>query len=331
MGDRFAKLSGPELAIISPSTVPAQLKSAGMGDGVVSQCRRAPMFKGIHRLYILFLLFLALFAIVAIGVRGADYYLTPMAERPFHPDYEILKPTGTLSHGYGIIGSLMIVGGVILYSSRKRIRAFSGIGKLQYVLEFHIFLCLTGPILVLYHTTFKFGGLVSVSFWSMMSVVASGLVGRYVYVQIPRGIHGNELSVAELNREREKIRELLEMNYRIPAEVVHRIDRLALPAKSPAGMSLFEAMRFLLLDSVYQRRSLRGLLRKLPVPAKLARSLHRVALQRLLLTRRIAFLEQFRRIFHYWHVIHLPFSIVMFVILFVHVGVAIALGYRWIF
>jgi len=56
-----------------------------------------------------------------------------------------------------------------------------------------------------------------------------------------------------------------------------------------------------------------------------------LATRRIILTRRIAFLQQFRQVFYYWHVVHLPFSIVMFLILFVHVGVAIAFGYTWIF
>lgn len=289
------------------------------------------MLKSAHRVYLLFLLFTSLAAAAVIGLRGADYYATPVSERPFHADYELLKPTGTLGHGYGVVGTLLIAGGVVLYSSRKRIRALAGLGKLSHVLEFHIFLCLTGPILILYHTTFKFGGLVAVSFWCMVSVVVSGLVGRYVYVQIPRGIQGNELSAAELNNEREKIGTLLREKYRIPADILHGIDRLALPATPPDRMGFGEALRFFLIDSFRQRRALHELLARLPVPRKVAGSLYRLGLQRLLITRRIAFLEQFRRIFHYWHVIHLPFSIVMFVILLVHVGVAIAFGYRWIF
>jgi hypothetical protein len=165
----------------------------------------------------------------------------------------------------------------------------------------------------------------------MVSVVLSGILGRYVYIQLPRGIQGNELSAAELTRERERIGTLLQKEYRIPAEILLGIDRLALPTTPPDRMGFVEATRFFLVDSVRQRRALHRLLARLRVPRTLAGSLYRLGLQRLLITRRIAFLEQFRRLFHYWHVIHLPFSIVMFVILLVHVGVAIAFGYRWIF
>jgi hypothetical protein len=88
---------------------------------------------------------------------------------------------------------------------RKRYRKFFNIGYLKHWLEFHIFLCSVGPVLVLYHTAFKFGGLVSVSFWSMVLVVLSGVVGRFIYLQIPRTIQGHEISINELNSIKEKL------------------------------------------------------------------------------------------------------------------------------
>jgi len=58
---------------------------------------------------------------------------------------------------------------------------------------------------VLYHTALKFGGIVAVSFWSMAAVVLSGVIGRFIYVRIPRTIQGNELSVKELEPGRRRI------------------------------------------------------------------------------------------------------------------------------
>jgi hypothetical protein len=42
-------------------------------------------------------------------------------------------------------------------------------------------------------------------------------------------------------------------------------------------------------------------------------------------------LQPFQRAFRYWHAFHLPLAVLMFVVLFAHVGVAIAFGYTWIF
>ena len=82
--------------------------------------------------------------------------------------------------------------------ARKRYRILSRIGLLKHWLEFHIFLCTLGPILVLFHTAFKFGGLVAISFWSMVAVFLSGIIGRFIYLQIPRTIEGRELSLNEV-------------------------------------------------------------------------------------------------------------------------------------
>ena len=286
-----------------------------------------------HKAFLFFLFLLAILSAVIIGVRGASYYAASEQDRPFHPQYDSLKPSGFEGHGYGIVGTAMITLGVVMYSSRKRLRALAGLGRISYFLEFHIFLCLLGPVLVVYHTTFKIGGLVAVSFWSMMAVVLSGVVGRYFYVQIPKGIHGNELSMSDLHAENAKLGRVLLEQFGLTDNIVARIDAVAMPPRDVTRMSLMEVVTFFVLNDVTRRAKLHHLLRDLRrrgLKADTLERLRHLAIRRMVLTRRIAFLQQFKQVFHYWHVIHLPFSIIMFVILFVHVGVAIAFGYTWI-
>jgi hypothetical protein len=290
--------------------------------------------KDVHKFYVLFLIAAGLLSAIVIGIHGAGYYTTPLEDRPFHPQYSSLKPTGLLGQGYGIIGSLMITVGVILYSSRKRWRALANLGRIKNWLEFHIFLCLLGPILVVYHTTFKFGGLVAVSFWSMAAVVLSGVIGRYFYVQIPKGIHGNELSSQELVAENEKIAQALRRQFGLDANLLTLIDTAALPGKPVAEMGILEVVSFFIVNDLTRRSRLHTLfetLKRRGLQGQVLLRIRDMASRRFMLTRRIAFLQQFKRLFHYWHVVHLPFSIVMFVILSIHVGVAIAFGYTWIF
>ena len=45
----------------------------------------------------------------------------------------------------------------------------------------------------------------------------------------------------------------------------------------------------------------------------------------------IALVRPFQRAFRYWHAFHLPLAVVMLLVLVVHVGVAVAFGYTWIF
>lgn len=281
----------------------------------------------------MFLVLIAVTSTIVIGIRGFSYYTTPLEQRPFHAQYESLKPTGLEGHAFGIFGSLMIMVGVAMYSSRKRLRVFGGLGRIKHWLEFHIFLCLLGPILVLYHTTFKFGGLVAVSFWSMSAVVLSGVIGRYLYIQIPKGMQGNELSVADLNAENEKLSAILSQNFGMGSEFIRRIDAVATPPRPAAEMSMLDALKFFVLGDLTRRGRLHAILSHLErrtLRPDLVKKVRSIAVKRIILTRRIAFLQQFRQIFHYWHAVHLPFSVVMFAILLIHVGVAIAFGYTWI-
>src|SRR5574338_307268 len=183
------------------------------------------MNKTLHRIYIILFLVVGAGVTLLLAVNGYQYYNTPIEERFFQPQNELLKPSGILGHGFGIIGSLMMIFGVAIYMIRKRVSRFFNIGFLKNWLEFHIFLCTVGPILVLFHTAFKFGGIVAVSFWSMAAVVLSGVAGRFIYIQIPRTIQGKELSVNELNAMNDDLTQRLKTEYSINGNIIARLEK----------------------------------------------------------------------------------------------------------
>ena len=183
------------------------------------------MNKTLHRIYIILFFVIGIGVTLLLAVNGYQYYNTPLEERFFLPQDELLKPSGILGHGVGILGSLMMIIGVAVYMLRKRVRRFFSIGYLKHWLEFHIFLCTVGPVLVLFHTAFKFGGIVAVSFWSMVAVVASGVAGRFIYVQIPRTIQGKELSAMELNEMNDDLTHKLQAEYSINGNILSRLEK----------------------------------------------------------------------------------------------------------
>jgi hypothetical protein len=291
------------------------------------------MGKTAHGVFILFLAVVTLATVAFFGVRGASYYLLPQQERAFNPQHNALRPGGRVGHGLGVVGTALIVSGVALYSSRKRFRPFESLGPVKHYLEFHIFLCSLGPLLVVYHTTFKIGGLVAVSFWSMVAVATSGLVGRYFYQQVPRGIQGNEVSVNELLEQNNLLANRLREGSLLTDADLKRIDELGVPPQPASSMSFADILKFFVVSDLMRRRRVHRLFERFSkrgVHPEAVRYLRDLANRRLVLTRRIAFLEQLRRVFYYWHVIHLPFSIIMFIILAVHIGVAVTFGYTWL-
>jgi hypothetical protein len=93
---------------------------------------------------------------------GAAYYLTPLAERARHPLYWAFKPGGSLGLRFGMAGLAMMTL-MHAYSARKRLRPLRKLGALRKWLDVHILLGILGPLFVVLHSSFKVGGLVSIS------------------------------------------------------------------------------------------------------------------------------------------------------------------------
>ena len=273
----------------------------------------------------------ALVAIVHLAWTGLSYYSTPLIERPRHADFWALKPGGSRGHLYGVIGSsLMVI--MLVYSLRKRVRILKRLGKLRDWLDFHIFCGIIGPLLVILHSSFKVQGLVALSFWSMIAVALSGVLGRYLYLQIPRTRAGDALSLAEVEEMRGELTRRLREDLHLPEESLAELDRIAL-----GGISPDERLSTLLFHLPFQAVSLRMRLRSFRqrlqreqgLPRRLLREVTRLARQKALLERRLALWDRLQRLFHYWHVFHKPFAVVMYVFMVVHIAVALLTGYGW--
>jgi len=289
------------------------------------------MSKTVHIIYIVILSLIVATALLSISWIGFPYYRLGIEDRFFHPDHLNLKPSGIWGHGLGIIGSFLIIIGVGFYMARKRFRTFTRVGVLKHWLEFHIFLCTLGPILVLFHTSFKFGGLVAISFWSMVAVFLSGIVGRFIYIQIPRTIEGRELSLNEVREmtssigdDIQKLVSLDDESYRVIID----------STKKRVGIhhhNFFVGYIRKYSDDITTIRNVKEVLRRNKVTRSQQKQVLDLVKSDISLNRRIERLVTMQNLFKYWHVAHLPFALVMLVIMVIHVAVTIVFGYRWIF
>jgi hypothetical protein len=292
------------------------------------------MNKTFHKIYIASFFIAGIASLILLIWYGYDYYRLPLTERPFSQNHAALKPSGLIGHGLGILGTLMMAAGVSTYMIRKRVRMFYSWGYLKYWLEFHIFLCTLGPVFVLFHTAFKFGGIVAVSFWSMTAVVLSGFAGRYIYVQIPRSIKGNELSLSEINEYRNSLDLEIGQVINKSSKLRERI-RLLFESRIEAVPGVWGSLLQPARDYFFMKRQIALLKSEIAMEGGISRSsgkeLLRAVKQRFQLERRNVILKQMQRLFRYWHIFHLPFAITMFVIMIIHVAVTILFGYKWIF
>lgn len=289
------------------------------------------MSKIAHRLYIISMIIIVIIVVVWLSYIGISYYKTALEERFFHKSYQLLKPSGTLGHGYGIFGTLLMIFGIIMYMARKRFRFLSRLGALKHWLEFHIFLCTLGPILVLFHTSFKFGGIVSVSFWSMVIVFLSGIIGRFIYIQIPRTIEGRELSLKEINDMKAGIVDYLQNSNILQGE---NYDQVMLyifnsgASKADKGLIGYFKIYF---NNRKTLSKIKNILKSNQLSKQDLKTVIALVKQDFSLNRKIERLVTMQKFFNYWHVAHLPFALVMLVIMVIHVAITIAFGYKWIF
>jgi hypothetical protein len=198
---------------------------------------------------------------------------------------------------------------------------------------------LTAPVLIAFHASFKFRGIAGVAFWIMLSVAISGVVGRYVYAQIPRSLTSAEVSLKELADAEEALTADLAEQSLLSAHDLSPL--LHVPSPEQVGkLPMYHAiLSMLVLDISRPFHIARLRIRVLGwrgalYLAGLIRTPHqdleraiRIARSKATLAKRIAFLSRSQQVFHLWHVIHRPFSYSFAVLALIHIAVVIALGY----
>lgn len=257
-------------------------------------------------------------ATIYLFYTGFTYYNTALEERFYHPRHHWFKSSGIYGQGLGIIGTLMILIGVVLYIARKRYNFLAKQIRLKYLLEFHIFLCTLGPILILFHTAFKFGGIVSVAFWSMVAVVLSGVAGRFIYNQIPKTIEGRIMSINEVKEMKIDLAVVLHQKYKLELNTIDIIANLI----NNEDHQVDNQKTLGYLKKVLNRRDL---------PKEERKSILNTVKNEISLSKKIARLQTMQKLFKYWHVAHMPFALIMLVIVVIHIVVTLAFGYKWIF
>ncbi len=302
-------------------------------------------------------------AFIAWYLRHTWTYLTlPAEERPFHPMHSNVKPGGLWGHGFGIVGTAMLII-MHVYSIRKRYKIFRRWGSLKKWLHVHIYLGVTGSLLIMVHSTGKAHGLVALSFWSMVLVFSSGFVGRFFYGAIPRRATGLAFSLDEAEDMSEHWIVGLKRSFaRIGDAAAHigdlesRWDVNRFLNKYVKPLSGVQTLRILNPNGLANLRPIWGLsyrmireikeyqsnettwkyflktrkteLRKRSFYLKrTVKTIEKAAS----LKRKVKRWQSIQSRLYYWHVFHKPLSVIMYIVLFVHVYIAVKFGFVWIF
>lgn len=292
-----------------------------------------------HRMLVTLAIIAACVLVLTIMVYGLDYYWLGLAERPFSAKHAALKPSGRIGIGLGMIGfGLFMI--LFLYPLRKRIPWLAKKGSPKHWLDFHVIAGSLAPVIIMFHASFKFQGIAGMAFWMMAAVAFSGIVGRYIYAQIPRTLNSVEVSLKELEAMESSLAEQISSDdvftpddltplLRIPtaAEVKEMSAIVAIASMAMIDVSRplrVAHLRFRALRGFGRVRSLWGIL---PSGNTELENAIRNARMRSALSKRVAYLAKTQQIFHLWHVVHRPFSYSFAILSVIHLVAVIALGF----
>lgn len=245
----------------------------------------------------------------------------------------LYTPASDFGYWLGVSGgSLMVV--LLIYPLRKRFRMLAVLGPLKHWFRFHLFAGIAGPVIVLFHSTFRVGSFnAAIALACMLLVVASGIVGRVLYRKIHHGLYGSRATAADLQRSLEQqMTGLQEPLSRLPAIKRELGHFSALLSSQPQG----RWRRIIHFASLGWQRHVIG--RR--VQREIARSdltvgagdtatdvhlrVHLRALARnmddaLKAMQRTAQFSTYEKLFSLWHVVHIPFLCMLVVTAIVHV------------
>lgn len=272
--------------------------------------------------------------LAAVNILGAAYYVASPAARVRHPWHALLRPSGAVGQSAGIVAFAIFIF-LWLYPLRKKWKRLAFTGSVGRWLDVHVAAALLLPLLLATHAAWRSDGVIGLGLVAMLVVIASGVVGRYLYTRIPRARSGVELTRDDLAAARRDLLERLAKTTEMPVE---RLEAMLATGDDAEARGLLPALRRMLVNDFTRARRCRELRRRWAALGDASgRSLAGRALDEavMLADREMALDQQARmldathRVFRFWHVAHRPFAVTALVAVVIHIVVVVSLGATW--
>jgi len=229
-----------------------------------------------------------------------------------------------LGYYLGLVGGLMMLT-LLLYSFRKHIKFMQGLGKLKYWFRIHMILGVLGPTLVLFHTTFRVGSInAAVALYCMLLVAVSGLIGKFVYTRIHKGLYGSRSTLkearAELSESTDDVKSRLHFFPKVE-EWINKFEHEALEEKRGFFAGVWYFLSFDVRRMLLVWRSRRNIRQVLGAGRMndVAKDAVQMVTRYLLQIQTVAQFKKFEQIFSAWHVLHIPLMYMMVATAIFHV------------
>jgi hypothetical protein len=244
-----------------------------------------------------------------------------------------LSPRTGIGYTLGIVGGVMLLVQA-MYSLRKRLASLAFLGSLAAWFHLHILLGIAAPVVVLMHCAFSLGSANStLALICLLLVAGSGLFGRHFYAKIHQGLYGPRMSLAELQRSAQSVKERGTRLLVVP-ELADRLEEEERRLLTPAGWG---NPGLILAPFVIASRFSKGCSRLCDharAGINVASARHKaVAVQRerferitcdylvmrLRTIREVADFRVYERLFSVWHMLHVPLFLMLLAAGIVHV------------
>jgi Fe-S-cluster-containing hydrogenase component 2 len=223
----------------------------------------------------------------------------------------------------GYLGTALMVLSMA-YLVQRRFGWFTRTATNQFWLDVHLMTGSVGPLFIALHSALRLTTWVSIPFWSMVCVVMSGVLGRYLYTLVPSLTSKHDLEILDHRR---AITELA-TDHRAAGEHAYRVmDREAERSAAVWDIGLLPLLAWVLADDLRRMwtrgRDRRALARL--APRKIARQIARRIDRVVLFERRKELAPRGKALLRSWKRVHIPFSIVLLVTMLTHIAIALHL------
>jgi hypothetical protein len=209
-------------------------------------------------------------------------------------------------------------------------------------LDYHVILGIAAPFVIAFHSSFKFRGFAGMAFWIMFAVSVSGIIGRYLYGQIPRNLKAAEMTQKELQEFHQQLAGQLTQQKLVSERDLRALLTLPSPQRVQQ-LSMVTALGYMFALDIarsfrvakLRRHALTFGEKVTALGGLLSTGNHEVekavgaAREDAALTKRNLFLKRSEQVFHLWHVVHKPFSYTFALLAMIHIGAVLLMGYRW--
>jgi len=245
----------------------------------------------------------------------------------------LYTPGSGLGYYIGLVGASFMAF-LLLYPLRKYARFLRRAFGMRLWFKLHIFLGILGPVLIMYHSTLKVVSFnAAVAFYSMLLVVGSGIIGRFIYTKVHHGLTGRLVTLRERQEQLGLAGESLKSKFHFAPRVEQRLKGLEAYATDETRPGLLGVRRFIGIVIRGQYAYWRSMREVDRILSRLAASrdwsprerVRRMQAARHLMKeylRELRELAQFRtyeRLFSFWHLLHVPFAIMLVLSTIAHV------------